>query len=51
MFGEERLQAILRQGAALPAAGIVDAVLRSLGEFTGRSRYDDDVSLLVIRVR
>lgn len=51
MFGEERLQAILRQGAALPASGIVDAVLRSLGEFTGRSRYDDDVSLLVIRVR
>lgn len=51
MFGEERLQAVLRQCAALPAAGIVDAVLRSLGEFTGRSRYDDDVSLLVIRVR
>lgn len=51
MFGEERLQALLRQCAALPATGIVDAVLRSLGEFTGRSRYDDDVSLLVIRVR
>ncbi|MFN7591435.1 MAG: PP2C family protein-serine/threonine phosphatase [Planctomycetota bacterium] len=51
MFGEDRLQAILRQSGAMPAAGIVDAVLRGLGEFTGRNRYDDDVSLLVIRVR
>lgn len=51
MFGEGRLQAVLRQCSEQPAAVIVDAVLRSLGEFTGRQRYDDDVSLLVIKVR
>lgn len=51
MYGEHRLQAVLRQHVALPAAGIVEAVVRSLTEFTGRGRYDDDVSLLVVKVR
>lgn len=51
MYGESRLQAVLRQHVALPAAGIVEAVVRSLTEFTGRGRYDDDVSLLVVKVR
>ena len=51
MFGETRLQAILRQHAHAGSAEIVGAVQRALSEFTGRQRYDDDVSLLVVKVR
>ncbi|MBL8737352.1 MAG: SpoIIE family protein phosphatase [Planctomycetes bacterium] len=51
MFEESRLQAVVRQHADRPAAAIVDAVVRSLSEFTGRVRYEDDVSLLVVKVR
>lgn len=51
MFEESRLQAVVRQHADRPATAIVDAVVRSLSEFTGRVRYEDDVSLLVVKVR
>jgi serine phosphatase RsbU (regulator of sigma subunit) len=51
MFGEARLAALLRQHAAGSASAILAALRRSLVEFTGRERYDDDVSLLVIKVR
>ena len=51
MFGEARLAALLRQHAASSASAILAALRRSLVEFTGRERYDDDVSLLVIKVR
>jgi serine phosphatase RsbU (regulator of sigma subunit) len=51
MFGEERLHELLRQHARGPAASLVDAVLADLAAFTGRERYDDDVSMLVVKVR
>jgi sigma-B regulation protein RsbU (phosphoserine phosphatase) len=51
MFGEERLQTLLREHATAPASRIVDEIRIALARFTGRERYDDDVSLLVIKVR
>lgn len=51
MFGEERLAALLQQHAAGPAQGVLDAALQALATFTGREHHDDDVTLLVIKVR
>ena len=51
MFGEDRLVALLqRHGAGEPQA-ILAAIRADLAAFTGRDRYEDDVSLVVIRVR
>lgn len=51
MFGEDRLHDLLRQHARGPASDLVDAVLAALATFTGRERYDDDLSMLVVKVR
>ena len=51
MFGEERLGAILREHATAGAEAVLAAARRGLVEFTGRERYDDDVSLMVIKAR
>ena len=51
MFGEDRLQALLARHAQQSADDILAAVRAALAEFTGRERYDDDVSLLVVKVR
>lgn len=51
MFGEERLVELLRRHAARPAAELLAAIRQALVEFTGRERQDDDVSLIVVRVR
>lgn len=50
MFGEERLEALLRQHADEGAEVLLQAARRSLAEFTGRDNYDDDVSMTVIKV-
>ncbi|MBK8098386.1 MAG: serine/threonine-protein phosphatase [Planctomycetes bacterium] len=51
MFGDERLAGILAANAHRSAAEILEAALAELARFTGRLRYDDDVSLSVIKVR
>lgn len=51
MFGEQRLQEVLVRNAGEPAAAILAAVRTALARFTGRERYDDDVSMLVVKVR
>ena len=50
MFGEERIMALLQQHGGESAAAIANAMKQSLAKFTGRERYDDDVSLLVVKV-
>jgi serine phosphatase RsbU (regulator of sigma subunit) len=50
MFGEDRLARLLCEHHAVPAAAILEVLLRALQQFTGRNSYDDDVSLLVIKV-
>lgn len=51
MFGEERLEALLRQHASAPAEQLVTAVRTELARFTCRDHCDDDVSLVVVKVR
>ena len=52
MFGEQRLSELLaRHAQSGSAQQILDATLQELGNFTGRLRHDDDVSLMVIKVK
>jgi len=48
-FGEARLESLLRQSAALPAAEVVRAVVRETLDFVGRPSYEDDFTLLVVK--
>jgi phosphoserine phosphatase RsbU/P len=49
MFGEERLEALLRQYAELPVERIVDTILRAVATF--QSTMHDDMTLVVARRR
>jgi PAS domain S-box-containing protein len=49
MFGEERLQELLRQSAGLSAAGIADRIERAVLEFTPGPPADD-VAVIVLRL-
>jgi serine phosphatase RsbU (regulator of sigma subunit) len=51
MFTEDRLAEVLRQHAGEPPDAILAAIRANVAKFTGRSRYDDDMSLLVAKVR
>lgn len=50
MFGEERLQALLREHAGGPPQLLVQAVDKALAAFAGHDRHDDDVSMFVVKV-
>ncbi|MBL9079384.1 MAG: serine/threonine-protein phosphatase [Planctomycetes bacterium] len=50
MYGEERLSAVLRANAMGSADQLLAAVRRDVGSFCGRERYEDDLSLAVVRV-
>jgi sigma-B regulation protein RsbU (phosphoserine phosphatase) len=47
MFGDERLQEFLAGHAALPAERIAEALPARIAEWTGRSAFDDDLTLVV----
>lgn len=49
MFGEERLNAIIRKNARLSAQEILDRILSGVQEFTGDMPQFDDITLLVIK--
>jgi phosphoserine phosphatase RsbU/P len=51
MYGDERLRACLLRHAGRPAQEVLESVLEDVATFSGRTSYDDDVSLLVCRVR
>jgi serine phosphatase RsbU (regulator of sigma subunit) len=51
MFGDERLAAVLRDHIAAPAEAVLAAVHTALAAFTGRERYEDDASMVVVKVR
>lgn len=51
MYGIERLCEIVKASHKQSAAGIRDAVLRSLREHIGKQTLFDDVSLLVVKAR
>jgi sigma-B regulation protein RsbU (phosphoserine phosphatase) len=49
-FGDDRLIDVLRTGRGLPAAALVDVVIRRVAEFSG-SQQEDDMTLVVARSR
>jgi serine phosphatase RsbU (regulator of sigma subunit) len=52
MFGEDRLIALLEDHAVTGGAqGVLDATLQSLADFTGCDQHEDDVSMLVVKVK
>jgi serine phosphatase RsbU (regulator of sigma subunit) len=52
MLGDERLAAAFAAGAAGgTAADALAAIQRLLHDWTGRARQDDDVSIVVVKVR
>jgi serine phosphatase RsbU (regulator of sigma subunit) len=48
-FEEERLAAVVRENRSAPAAGLLEAVLRAVGDFRGAEPQGDDVTLVVVR--
>jgi sigma-B regulation protein RsbU (phosphoserine phosphatase) len=48
-FGEDRLVRVVSDAAGRPARGIIDALLAATRAHAGRSQYDDDVTLLVVK--
>ena len=50
-FGEERLEAALRDSLHLPAARIADSVVDAVREFTRGAPQHDDITLVVAKVR
>jgi sigma-B regulation protein RsbU (phosphoserine phosphatase) len=48
MFGEEKLRALIQEGATLSCAGLIERIVKEVVAFTGRSDFDDDVCLLAV---
>jgi sigma-B regulation protein RsbU (phosphoserine phosphatase) len=48
-FGEDRIGRILIDNRDLPAAEIINAVIRSVREYSGESAQMDDMTLLIIK--
>lgn len=49
MFGNDRLQGVIRANAGKSAQHILDAVVDAVGAFTNRAHQEDDVTLVVIK--
>jgi sigma-B regulation protein RsbU (phosphoserine phosphatase) len=50
MFGKERLKKILRENSSLSATEMVLVIDDALGNFRGRAQFEDDITLVVIKV-
>ncbi len=51
MFGEERLEELVRQQSHLPIGELLESILESISLFTGGTIQHDDQALVVARVR
>jgi sigma-B regulation protein RsbU (phosphoserine phosphatase) len=51
MFGKQRLYEIIRRNAHSTAADIQTGVLEALGNFRGKCNQEDDVTMVVIKVK
>jgi serine phosphatase RsbU (regulator of sigma subunit) len=51
MLGEDRLRAAFAAAAAGSPGDTLRSIRRLLHEWTGRDRQDDDVSIVVLKVR
>jgi len=48
-FGEERLEAAIRAASDRPASEALRSVIEATRAFSGRDRYDDDFTLVVVK--
>ena len=51
MFGVERLEGVIRQFRGGSSRDLVEAVVDATRAFSGRSGYEDDFTLVIIRRR
>jgi sigma-B regulation protein RsbU (phosphoserine phosphatase) len=47
-FGDERLETVIRAAAGQPASEALRSVIQATQAFSGRDRYDDDFTLVVV---
>jgi len=50
MYGEARMQEIIRSSVSLPAGEILSCILDDMKKFCGNAPQFDDITLMVIRV-
>lgn len=50
LFGEEQLSKLIRECTELPPEEIINAILQQIRIFTGRHHFNDDISLVVMKV-
>jgi sigma-B regulation protein RsbU (phosphoserine phosphatase) len=48
-FGMERLSAVVRRGSSLSAEGLMGDIFNSAAEFCNEARFNDDVTILVVK--
>jgi serine phosphatase RsbU (regulator of sigma subunit) len=48
-YGLPRLEQVVRQSAGLDASAVIDRVVASTQAFTGRTSYDDDFTVMIVR--
>ncbi len=51
LYGKQRLRTVLLERAHLPAQEIIQAVLRDLERFRGNAPQEDDVTLVLLKVK
>ena len=51
LFGKERLRGIIRKNARRSADQIIDAVYNELNSFKPGLKQDDDIALVVIKLK
>ncbi len=49
-FGEARLQSLIEEYRQLPAKELIDQILEQIRLFTGNRHFNDDISLVVMKV-
>jgi len=50
LFGEEQLQKLILECTELPPEEIINAILQQIRIFTGQHHFNDDISLVVLRI-
>ena len=50
-YGEDRLRAVIRENSAKSPAKIRDEILKQVQSFLGEEQPQDDLSLMVARIR
>jgi sigma-B regulation protein RsbU (phosphoserine phosphatase) len=50
MFGKQRFRNIIRKNAHAAAGDILNAVYNELNQYTRGQRFEDDITLVVIKI-